>query len=206
MKPSQTPNASPLDPGAGRDGLHKAVIDAIPDPIFVVDGDVRILDSNSAAADMMGGAPQLAYGRRGGDVLHCVHAHETPDGCGAAPACRECMIRNSVSLALGGQRPRRVRHKLETISGDGTAGVDLLVTTAPIHYGGRDLALLILEDISELVALRRIVPICAHCHRVRDDAEYWQNVESYCRRNLDIQFSHGICPDCLHRYYPEMGS
>ncbi len=187
------------------DGFHKAVIDAIPDPVLVVDGDVRVLDCNSAAHDMIGGGAGIAYGHRGGELLHCVHASETPGGCGTAPECRNCTIRNSVSLALSGRQPRRALHKLETLQ-QGTTVVHVLVTTAPVSHQGRSLVLLILEDISELVELRRILPICAHCHRVRDDAAYWQDVESYCRRKLDIQFSHGICPDCLNRHYSEWTS
>jgi hypothetical protein len=49
----------------------------------------------------------------------------------------------------------------------------------------------------------RILPICAHSRKVRDDAKYWQNVESYCLRELAVDFSHGICPECLTRYYPD---
>ena len=188
---------------AGRDDFHKVVIDAIPDPVLVVDSDVRVLECNTAAAMMIGGSG-IEWGRRGGDLLHCVNACQAPHGCGTAPECRSCTIRNSVALALSGQRPRRARHKLETMAGDGIALVHLLVTTAPINYRGSSLVLLILEDISELVELRRILPICAHCHKVRDDAAYWQDVESYCRRKLEIEFSHGICPECLRRHYPEV--
>ncbi len=203
MTGRETPLDKPPGTSAGHDDFHKVVIDAIPAPIFVVDGDVRVLECNTAAAAMIGGS-ETAWGRRGGDLLHCVNALHGPHGCGTAPRCRGCTIRNSVALALDGQRPRRARHKLETMAGDDVALVHLLITTAPINYRGSRLVLLVLEDISELVELRRILPICAHCHRVRDDAAYWQDVESYCRRKLDIDFSHGICPECLKRHYPEV--
>lgn len=177
--------------------FHKVVLDAIPDPIFVVDDDVRILDCNASAARMLGGA--LVFGSRGGEVLHCLHAE--PAGCGRAPACQQCVIRNAVARAYAGAPLERARHQLSRR--EHTGEVDLLVTAAPIRYRGAALVLIILEDITELVALRQIVPICAHCHKVRDDAAYWQNVELYCRRRLGIQFSHGICPECLARHYPE---
>jgi PAS domain-containing protein len=185
------------------DDFHKTVIDAIPVAVLVVDSDVRVLEYNAAAALIIGDSG-TERGRRGGDLLHCVIACQTPHGCGTAPECRECMIRNSVGLALDGQQPKRVRHKLETITGDGISLIHLLITAAPINYRGASLVLLILEDISELVDLRRIVPICAYCRKVRDDAAYWQDVESYCRRKLDIEFSHGICPECVKRHYPEV--
>jgi PAS domain-containing protein len=201
---AHTTTEKPAGGDTGHDDFHKVVINAIPDPILVVDGDVCILDCNTAAAQVIGGEMRHVFGRRGGEVLHCIHAGETPSGCGRAPACRGCTIRNSVSAALDGQQPRRARHKLEAINDGTITDVHLLVTTAPMEYHGSRLVLLILEDISELVELRRILPICAHCHKVRDDAEYWQDVESFCRRKLDIQFSHGICPECMKRHYPDI--
>ncbi|HOQ46569.1 MAG TPA: PAS domain-containing protein [Bryobacteraceae bacterium] len=184
-----------------RDDLYKALIDAIPDPVFVVDGNVRVLDCNPAAAEMIGDSMFFPSGL-GCDMLRCVNAN--PQGCGLSAACRGCAIRNSVALALKGERPRRTRYKLERMGEEGPVVSHFLVTAAPLNYQGSHLALLILEDISELVELKRMLPICAHCHRVRDDAQYWQDVESYCRRKLDIEFSHGICPECLKRHYPDV--
>jgi PAS domain-containing protein len=184
------------------DDFHKLVFEAIPNPIFVVDRDARILDCNAAAAQMTGEA--LGLGRRAGEVLLCIHAQATPEGCGRSPACAECAVRNAVTQAFAGTPQRRVRHKVATRPG--TPEAHLLVSTTPIQYRGRALVLLVLEDVTELLALRRILPICAHCRQVRDDARYWQDVESYCRRELAIDFSHGICPACLARYYPEWAS
>ncbi len=190
----------PLAPaGAGPDDFHKIVFDAIPSPIFVVDDDARILDCNTAASEMAAGA--LALGRRAGEALLCIHAQATPEGCGRSPACPDCAIRNAVAQAFAGAPQRRVRHRFAVHPGAPEA--HLLVTTAPVQYRGRALVLLVLEDVTELVALRRILPICAHCHKVRGDAKYWQDVESYCRRELAVDFSHGICPECLAQHYPD---
>lgn len=59
-----------------------------------------------------------------------------------------------------------------------------------------------LEDISELLALRSLLPICANCKKIRDDQNYWQDVESYFRKYLGLDFSHGICPQCASKLYP----
>jgi PAS domain S-box-containing protein len=56
-----------------------------------------------------------------------------------------------------------------------------------------------LEDIK---TLRGIVPICAHCKNIRDDAGYWQQVEAYVTAHTEAQFSHAICPTCLDKFYP----
>jgi hypothetical protein len=61
----------------------------------------------------------------------------------------------------------------------------------------------VLEDINDLVHLRKILPICASCKKIRDDKEYWSDVEAYFKKQLDVDFSHGICPDCFRTLYPQ---
>ena len=58
--------------------------------------------------------------------------------------------------------------------------------------------------IDHIRTLKGILPICASCKKVRDDEGYWQQVESYLAEHTDVQFSHGICPDCIRRHYPTM--
>lgn len=57
------------------------------------------------------------------------------------------------------------------------------------------------QQLDEIKALRSIIPICASCKKVRDDQGYWENVEAYMRKRADIQFTHGLCPDCGERLY-----
>jgi PAS domain S-box-containing protein len=55
----------------------------------------------------------------------------------------------------------------------------------------------------ELRALRGLLPICAHCRRIRDDQGQWHQLEAYVRDHSEAEFSHGICPDCAADLYPE---
>jgi CheY-like chemotaxis protein len=55
------------------------------------------------------------------------------------------------------------------------------------------------DALAQVKQLRGLLPICAWCHKVRDDKNYWQGVETYLCAHADIQLSHGICPDCLAR-------
>ena len=57
--------------------------------------------------------------------------------------------------------------------------------------------------LAEIKTLRGIVPICANCKKIRDDKGYWTQVEAYVSRHTDAQFSHGICPECMKKLYPE---
>jgi DNA-binding response OmpR family regulator len=57
--------------------------------------------------------------------------------------------------------------------------------------------------LDQIKTLRGIVPICASCKKIRDDQGYWSQVEVYVRDHTEAQFSHGICPDCMTKLYPE---
>ncbi|MGC9974354.1 MAG: hypothetical protein ABSC36_03035 [Gaiellaceae bacterium] len=51
--------------------------------------------------------------------------------------------------------------------------------------------------------LSGLLPICAHCKRIRDDKGYWSQVESYVAEHSEAEFSHSLCPSCLREFYPE---
>ncbi len=62
------------------------------------------------------------------------------------------------------------------------------------------------EALSKVKTLSGLIPICASCKKVRDDQGYWHQVEAYVREHSDAEFSHGICPECARRLYPELFS
>jgi hypothetical protein len=57
--------------------------------------------------------------------------------------------------------------------------------------------------LAEIRHLRGILPICSSCKKIRDDKGYWHQVEAYLLDHSEIEFSHGICPDCFKRLYPD---
>ena len=59
--------------------------------------------------------------------------------------------------------------------------------------------------LKEIKTLQGIIPICSHCHQIRDDQAVWNQLEKYISERTDVQFSHGICPNCLEKYYPDDG-
>lgn len=56
---------------------------------------------------------------------------------------------------------------------------------------------------SELKTLSGLLPICSSCHRIRDEKDNWFNIEQYIAERSDAEFSHGICPDCAKKLYPD---
>ncbi|MFH1277857.1 MAG: response regulator transcription factor [Candidatus Eisenbacteria bacterium] len=61
-----------------------------------------------------------------------------------------------------------------------------------------------LEEASQHIeTLQGILPICMHCHKIRNDTESWDRIDSYIEAHSEAQFSHSLCPECLEKYYPD---
>lgn len=69
----------------------------------------------------------------------------------------------------------------------------------------KDSLILKLHDaLRRIRTLRGIIPICAACKKIRDDQGIWNQIESYIRDHSDADFSHGICPECSKKLYPDV--
>lgn len=53
----------------------------------------------------------------------------------------------------------------------------------------------------EVETLEELLPICAHCKKIRNDSGYWEQIEKYFSSHSDVQFTHGLCPACLEEIY-----
>jgi PAS domain S-box-containing protein len=101
---------------------------------------------------------------------------------------------------------------------------DVDVFSSKIEAKGKDLLYSVIHDITDrkraeeelkeerrrlqkalddVRTLRGIVPICASCKKIRDDKGYWNQVEKYVTEHSEAQFSHGMCPECLKKFYPD---
>jgi CheY-like chemotaxis protein len=63
------------------------------------------------------------------------------------------------------------------------------------------------RTLDEVRTLKRLLPICMYCKKIRDDGNYWEEIESYLHTHTGSDFSHGICPQCfesvVHREMPK---
>jgi DNA-binding response OmpR family regulator len=60
------------------------------------------------------------------------------------------------------------------------------------------------QALSQVRQLQGMLPICSYCKKIRNDQNYWQKVEGYISDHADVEFSHGICPDCHSRVAGEI--
>jgi hypothetical protein len=180
------------------------LFEALPVPLFVVDEDVRILASNGAARALAGtGGTAAALRTRGGEALHCINSINAFGGCGHAEACRTCVVRGAVTTSARAGAVVRKPQRMRLAGAGGEKDMFVLVTTAPLRGEGPARVVLLLQEIGELVSVEGLVPVCMHCRKVRDEAQGWQPMEAYLKANLDVDVTHGLCPDCLRVHYPE---
>ena len=59
------------------------------------------------------------------------------------------------------------------------------------------------DVLGHVKMLRELLPICAWCRRLRDDDGYWREVEAYFHKRAGVDFTHGICPDCMEKVRPK---
>jgi len=103
------------------------------------------------------------------------------------------------------QQSRRKTEELESRVAERTA--DLAKTNAALQAESTERARLIQElqkALANVKSLSGLLPICAGCKKIRDDNNYWHQVESYVQKHSEATFTHGLCPDCIKKYYPEL--
>lgn len=62
------------------------------------------------------------------------------------------------------------------------------------------------QELEHVHILSGLLPICSGCHKIRDDSGYWHRVDKYLREHSSLEFTHGLCPECARRLYPELVS
>ena len=131
------------------DFLHH-IFDTVPSFLFVVDSDVRIFHLNAASLKLLGTERDAVLMKRGGEVLQCIHSREVAEGCGRSDHCKDCVVRNSVTRVFRGEEIKREMTKMTLLAEGRSTEVYLSVTASLMEYDGQKLALLIMEDVTEL--------------------------------------------------------
>lgn len=178
------------------------IIDIIPAALFIINADAVIVGANAQARKMANLKKGDRLDRLCGEVLHCFHAAHSELGCGTTPACSDCVIWDTVKKSTRGQIVMKKKAEFNLNTGRGAARLTYLVSATPFKQEGRSLTILSMEDITELVQLRELVPICSNCKKIRNDQDYWESIEAYLHKHFNANMTHGICPDCAEKLYP----
>jgi PAS domain S-box-containing protein len=78
-----------------------------------------------------------------------------------------------------------------------------LICSATDITSSKNLIAKLEEALDQINVLSGLLQICASCKRIRDEHQTWQPLESYIQAHSEAKFSHGVCPDCLRKLYPD---
>lgn len=182
----------------------KIVLNAMPAMVWVVDRDVRILEANRQACNFLEHPMKIELKRLCGEVIGCFHESRSEETCGKTEFCDDCLFRKTTEEAFAGAETRRRLAPVEIEHGDGPSRLWFQISASPFPFEGRTYALLAVEEVTELIKLRGLIPMCAHCSKVRDDDQYWRDLREYIESRPDLCVSHGLCPECRRELYPDL--
>lgn len=199
------------------------IIDFLPDPTWVIDNEGRIIAWNHAVERLTGikkneimGQGDYAYavpfyGKRRPILIDLVlKRDEEWEKMYLSIKERDGILIESESfhphMGEGGLYFAATAAKLYNAEGDVVGAIETLrdITATKCSEKEREEIIAELQDaISKVRTLSGLLPICASCKKIRDDAGYWNQVEKYIGERSEAKFSHSLCPDCTKKLYPE---
>lgn len=186
-----------------------AVIDALPHPFTVIDADTHGLRLANAAA-YRGTLP---------DQMTCHElTHQTSVPCGSidhpCPLEKVKSTRRPVMLEHKHYDDKGVLREVEVhgfpIFDDEGKVVEMIEYSIDISDRkrvARERETLIADlqmALQKVRTLSGLLPICSSCKKIRDDTGYWNTLERYISEHSDAEFTHGLCPECVRRLYPNI--
>jgi PAS domain S-box-containing protein len=186
-------------------GEWAATFDAIPTYLSVVEKDFRLRRVNRAFAELLSCEPSDLVGKLCYEVVHGLD-HPWPD----CPHLQTMQEHRTVTEEVNDPRiglPLQVTcspclNKKGEVVGSVHIARDISAQIQAMDE--RDVLIAKLQQaLANVRLLSGFLPICGGCKKIRDDSGYWQQIESYIRDHSEAEFSHGLCPDCMKRMYPD---
>ncbi len=179
---------------------RSALVESMADAWIVLDNQRRIVDLNAAARRLIGRRVETPVSRTANEVF--AHWPEM------LPLLNVLEDGRSEIRSVDGQQRHLEMHRtlLRDAGGRSTGRLIVLrdITEQKRMERRQQRLIAELQDaLNQIRTLTGLLPICAHCHKIRDDGGYWHRVEEYIEQHSEAQFTHGICPECLHELYPQ---
>ncbi len=188
----------------------RRVAESAKDAIITVDQAGKIAFCNTAATNMFGYPAGKLIGKPISILMpqRFRAAHER--GMARVVASGKSRLINETVELFGitkGGREFPVELSLSTWqSGDETFYTGMIRDISERKQHEKELNRLVTSLKKSLAKVRQLsglLPICAACKKIRDDKGYWNQIEAYIRDHSEAEFSHGICPECSQKLYPE---
>ncbi len=191
--------------------LLRTLIDNLPDLIYFKDADGRYILNNRAHLQSMGVERQEeVFGKTTFDfhpreLAQQYHEDERRivSTGNALPGREELALHKNT-----GEQRWHLTTKIPIKNGEGVVtgfvGISRDITNQKLLEKQRDHYVKELQEaLDRVTTLSGLLPICSGCKKIRNDQGYWQQVEGYIMEHSSARFTHGLCPECLSRIYPD---
>jgi PAS domain S-box-containing protein len=184
------------------------LIDTIPNPLFYKDANGIYMGANKAFFEFTGKSPEEVVGKNVFDVSpeeFAVKYHKKDMELFDNPGKQsyEWKVKskdNSVKNVI--YNKATFNNSAGNVAG--LLGIMIDITDRKRAEQEReDLIDELRKANSEIENLQGLIPICSFCKKIRDDEGYWEHIEKYISEHSKAIFSHGVCPDCIKKHYPE---
>jgi PAS domain S-box-containing protein len=207
-----------------KERLLSDIIEYLPDPTWVIDIEGRVIAWNRAMEQITNIDKKGIIGK--GDYEYAVPFYGKP-----RPMLIDLVLKRNEaiekeylnlvakdgllfvgesfhpSMGDGGLYLSGTASELNDSQGRAVGAIETIrdITDAKRTEKERERIITELQDaLNKVRTLSGLLPICASCKKIRDDKGYWNQIESYIHKHSDAEFSHGICPDCAKRLYPDL--
>ncbi len=184
-------------------------VDAIDDWISLIDLDCTIIKSNRTVEKFFQLRVQESIGLK---CCKISHGTDTPiKGC-PLPRMLQTKKRESAEIKMGDGNWMLITVD-PIFNGDGemisavhiardiTQNIKIQEERELIQHERESLVIDLGMAMSKIKTLSGLIPICAHCKKIRDDKGYWNIIEAYIETHSDAEFSHSVCPECSDELY-----
>jgi PAS domain S-box-containing protein len=189
--------------------ILRTLIDNIPDAIYIKDDKYRKVIANLAdvhnmglqsEAEVLGKDDYELFPKEMADIF-------TADDQSVIQTGKPVIEREEYLIDGEGQKHFLLTTKLpfrdEQNQIIGLIGIGRDITKRKMVEEERERLIKELQDaVADIKVLSGLVPICSSCKKIRDDKGYWTQLEGYIQAHSQAKFSHGVCPDCMKKLYP----
>lgn len=188
--------------------VMRIVLDESTDPIFniLADGTYRYV--NNAFANPFKMKPEDIIGKKIWDIFSMEEAAKRMKVVNEAFSTGEAIVFDvKVPLESGDLFFITSVKPVKDEKGNVTSVVCISknITERKKGEGEREKLISDLQDaLAKIKTLSGMIPICSNCKNIRNDEGYWTQIETYIREHSEAEFTHGICPECAARLYPNL--
>jgi len=188
---------------------YRKLFEEIADPIFVADPETGILiDCNYAALELVGRKRSELIGKH----QKILHPPEEIEG-GYSKSFKEHIskqdgrvLEEQVITKKG--EIKEVAIRANVIEVEGKKQIQGMFRDITERKQAEEVREKLIEELHDALVkvktLSGLLPICASCKKIRDNKGNWNHIETYIREHSEADFSHGICPECSRKLYPEL--